>query len=369
MLDHLIKREDVELQVVVAASVLLDKTGAVGEQIQRDYPVVATIYSHLEGGQPHLMAKTTGLLLIELSTAFDRLRPDVVVTIADRFETIATAIAASYQNIPVAHIQGGELTGSIDERVRHAVTKLSDIHFAATKRAGERIVQMGENPERVYVTGCPSIDLCRLVLPDGAEPNLVKVPELRGVGYPVDLQEEYVVVCQHPDTATHSKAFREMTDTLDAVSRTHLTAVWIWPNLDAGTDGASEAIRAWRENHRDDRILYVKNLGAEDYIRLLARARCLVGNSSAGIRECSYLATSAVNIGPRQQGREQAENVVNVWYESDDIHDAICIYAGGQAKRSTLYGDGHAGEYIAELLATVELDHRKHWSEPCAVEC
>ena len=349
---------------MVAASVLLDKTGAVGEQIQRDYPVAAEIYCHLEGGQPHLMAKTTGILLVELSTTFDRLRPDVVVTIADRFETIATAIAASYQNIPVAHIQGGELTGSIDERVRHAVTKLSDIHFAATRQAHERIVQMGEKFERVFVTGCPSIDLAKIAI----EESYLDDVSVSGVGQPINFSnDEYVVVCHHPDTNEHRVAHEDMTEVLRGVRSVGLPALWIWPNLDAGTDRASEAIRSFRETCMDSRILFVKNVDPVDYLRLLYDARCMVGNSSAGIRECSYLGTTAVNVGDRQRGRERGPNVLDVPCDQEDISHAIIHQ--DLPKKSTLYGDGHAGEYIAELLATVELDHRKHWSEPCAVGC
>src|ERR1051325_6815902 len=151
---------DLELQLVVAASALLDRYGSAVRYIENDgFDIAARVYMVLEGENLASMAKTTGLGLLELATVFDNLKPDVVITIADRYETLATAVAASYMNIPVAHIQGGEITGSIDEKVRHAVTKLSNLHFVSTRPAAERVIKMGEDPEMVFVTGCPSIDL------------------------------------------------------------------------------------------------------------------------------------------------------------------------------------------------------------------
>ena len=153
---------DMELQIVVAASAMLNRYGDAYKQIEDDgFTINRKIFSIVEGENPVAMVKTTGLGMIELVTAFEDLKPDVVVTIADRYETIATAIAASYSNIPLAHIQGGEVTGNIDEKVRHAITKLSDLHLVASKMAAERVIKMGENPKNVFVTGCPSIDLAK----------------------------------------------------------------------------------------------------------------------------------------------------------------------------------------------------------------
>src|SRR5207244_551219 len=151
---------DLELQLVVAASALLDRYGSAINVIRDDgFEIAAKVYMVVEGENPATMAKTTGLGLVELSTIFDNLKPDVVLTIADRYETLATAVAAAYMNIPLAHLQGGEVTGSIDEKVRHTVTKLSDLHFVCTRKAAERVIRMGEDPKTVFVTGCPSIDL------------------------------------------------------------------------------------------------------------------------------------------------------------------------------------------------------------------
>src|SRR3982751_6798197 len=149
---------DLELQLVVAASALLDRYGTAVNYIEGDgFPIAARVYMVLEGENPASMAKTTGLGMLELATVFDNLKPDIVVTVADRLETLATAVAASYMNIPVVHVQGGEVTGSIDEKVRHAVTKLADLHLVSTRGAGENVKRMGEETRKVFVTGCPSI--------------------------------------------------------------------------------------------------------------------------------------------------------------------------------------------------------------------
>lgn len=170
---------DVELQLIVAASALLDRYGNAVERIEADgFEVTARVFNVLEGENLTAAAKTTGIGILELSTVFDNLKPDIVVSIADRFETIATAISASYMNIPLAHIQGGEVTGNIDEKVRHAVTKLADYHFVASEGAKERVIKLGENPDFVFNTGCPSIDLAVEVL---ANPELDFDPDRKSV--------------------------------------------------------------------------------------------------------------------------------------------------------------------------------------------
>jgi UDP-hydrolysing UDP-N-acetyl-D-glucosamine 2-epimerase len=191
---------DLELQLVVAASALLDRYGNAVKIIESDgFEIAARVYMVLEGENPIAMAKTAGIGLIELATTFDQLSPDIVVTVADRYETLATAVAGSYLNLPVGHVQGGEVTGSIDEKVRHAVTKLSNVHFVATEKAAERVTRMGEDPETVFVTGCPSIDLVADML-KSPELNFDPIEKYGGVGSDIDWTDGYIVVLQHPVT-------------------------------------------------------------------------------------------------------------------------------------------------------------------------
>ena len=170
VLEAVRRHPELELQLVVGASALLERYGPVVKVIQADgFEPNAVVHMVVDGGNLVTTAKSTGLGMVELATIFDNLKPDLVVSVADRYETIATAIAASYLNIPVAHVQGGEVTGSIDEKVRHAVTKLANLHFVSNQRAAERIIRMGEDPDTVFVTGCPSVDLAARVLSEGQD--------------------------------------------------------------------------------------------------------------------------------------------------------------------------------------------------------
>lgn len=343
---------ELELQLVVAASALLDRYGNAIHSIERDgFEIRARVYMVLEGENLVTSAKSTGLGLVELATVFDNLKPDAVVTVADRYETLATAVAASYMNIPVVHVQGGEVTGSIDEKVRHAVTKLANLHLVSTKLAAARVIRLGEDPATVFVTGCPSIDIAAEVL---ARPALDFDPfqKYGGVGEKVDLSNGYLVVMQHPVTTEYEEARRQVTETLYAVRDLGLPTLWFWPNVDAGSDGTSKGIRVFRENERPTNIHLFRNMYPEDFLRLVYSAACIAGNSSVAIRECSFLGVPAVNIGSRQQGRERGHNVIDVDHDRDAIEQAIRQHMkNGRLPPDTLYGDGNAGTRIARHLA------------------
>ncbi len=351
---------DLELQLVVAASALLERYGPVVDVIRADgFEPNAVVYMVVEGENLVTTAKSTGHGVVELATIFDNLRPDVVVSVADRYETIATAIAAAYQNIPVAHVQGGEVTGSIDEKVRHAVTKLADLHLVATDGARERVIRMGENPATVHVTGCPSVDLAARVMSE-REGAFDPFAHYGGVGARFDPTAGYLVVMQHPVTTEYADALEQVTETLEAVKALDLPTFWFWPNVDAGSDRISKAIRVFRETRDIPHVHFFKNLTPEDFLRLLRGARCLVGNSSVGIREGSYLGLPVVNVGSRQTGRERSANVKDVGYDRAAIERAVrSSWSEGRPRSDELYGDGRAGERIAKLLATVELSIEK----------
>jgi len=351
---------DLELLLVVAASALLDRYGKASRFIEQEgFDISARVFMVLEGENVTTMAKTTGLGLIELSTVFDNLQPDVVVTIADRYETIATAIAASYMNIPVAHVQGGEVTGSVDEKVRHAVTKLSNLHFVASEKSAERVIRMGEDPGTVFVTGCPSIDLAASILD---RPSLDFDPSEKygGVGMNINIPDGFLVVMQHPVTTEYETAGQQVKETLYTVRDLGIPALWFWPNVDAGSDGTSKAIRTFRELENVPNIHFFKNMLPEDFLRLLYNCKCLVGNSSVAIRECSFLGVPAVNIGTRQDGRERGRNVIDVGYDRNAIREAVSQHlANGHYPSEHIYGDGRAGERIADFLATLPLQVEK----------
>lgn len=351
-----------ELQLVVAASALLDRYGSAIHYIVRDgFKIDARVFNVLEGENLTAAAKTTGIGILELSTVFDNLSPDIVVTIADRFETMATAIAASYMNIPLAHIQGGEVTGNIDEKVRHAITKLADYHFVASDSAMQRVIQLGEDPEFVFNTGCPSIDLAAQVL-EKSTTDLPFAPyeKYGGVGSKPALNNGYLVVMQHPVTNEYKSSRLHIEETLKAVVKLNMPTLWFWPNVDAGADGTSTGIRAFRENKKLNNVHFFKNMDPDDFLSLLIHSKCLIGNSSVGIRECAYLGVPVVNIGTRQNRRDRGNNVFDVGYHEEEIINAISLsLINERPSKANTYGGGNAGEQIANLLYQVPLKFHK----------
>ena len=354
------RNPDMELQIVLTSSALLDRYGPINNTLAKDgLTPDSVVYNVLEGENLVTSAKTTSIAILELSSVFERLKPDAVITVADRFETMATAITASYMNIPLVHVQGGEVTGSIDEKVRHAVTKLSDVHFVSNQDAFNRVIKLGESPEKTFITGCPSIDL---VLDTKKSDHSVN-KELcdLGVGYDIDPNsEEYLVVMQHPVTTEWGKSGEDTKETLEAIKKIDKPVFWFWPNADAGSDSTSRVLRKYRENSKDGKVRFLKNLPPEEFLRLLMNSMCLVGNSSVGMRECGILGLPVVNIGTRQQGRLRSENILDVGHDAKEIEEKVRIQIEhGPYKSSFLYGDGSAGKKISDLLSSVPLSVEK----------
>jgi len=362
VLVELKNRTDCELQIVVGASGLLFRFGKVVEVIRQDgFMVSREVYSVVEGNEPVVMAKTTGLALIELAQVFLDLKPDVVVTIADRHETLATAIAASYMNIPVAHTQGGEITGSIDESVRHACTKLSHLHFPATNHAYRNIIQLGEEESRVHLTGCPALDII--------EENKDKNPgEFLG-NYIRDASlfkdQGYLLVLYHPDTQHYTESNISTSQILMAIQKLDIPAIWLWPNVDSGTDLISKELRRFKDVNLNSKIQFIRNFTPEEFISVLSNSLCIIGNSSSSIREASRTGTPSVVIGHRQNGREFSDNVTYLPdFNSESISNAIRKQIKhGKYAPSNLYGDGFAGKRIAEILCTAKLSIEKNFVE------
>lgn len=353
VLEAVKEHPDLELQVVAGASLVLERFGNAVDVMSLDgFAPDATIRFIIEGETPATMAKSTGLGLLELPTVFELLQPDLVVTVADRFETIATAIAAAYMNIPLAHTQGGEVSGSIDESVRHAVTKLAHLHFPATDLAARRVISMGEDPETVFNFGCPSIDLvARADL--GLRHDVLE--QFGGAGSRIDSERPFVLVMQHPVTTEYGHGLEQIGETLEAVAATGHQALVFWPNVDAGSDQVAKGIRRFREVGRAGGFHFFRNLPPEVFAKLLAHCACMVGNSSSALREGAFLGTPAVTVGTRQHNRERAPNVVEVAHERDAIAEAIrAQIEHGRYERSTVFGDGSAGRKIAEVLAAAQ---------------
>ena len=351
---------DLELQLILAGGAILDRYGLSGEAlVNGQFNVDRLIHFIVEGENPVAMSKSAGMAVIEFSTAFDNLKPDVVVIIADRFECLAIAMAAGYMNIPLAHIEGGEVSGSIDESVRHSITKLSHLHFPATKEAAHRIEKMGEDPKTIFEVGCTSLDVIASLDLNDFHP-LMQLQKRSGVGPIIDLREPYLIVLQHPVTTEYAENLDHINQTIQAIDELGLNSVWIWPNIDAGADGISKGIRMYREKEKPDFIHFFKSLPIEYYAPLLKNSACIVGNSSSGIREASFLGVPAVNIGTRQTGRERGQNVVDVSYKKSEIVAAIQGQLDhGHYAPDYIYGDGRACSKIVDVLKNAEISIQK----------
>ncbi len=347
------KNKKIKLQIVLTASSVLNKFGDLSKILNKDgFYNFKKCHVILEGANPLTMAKSTGLSVIELSTVFDILKPSIVVTTGDRFETLATAIAASYMNIGLAHIQGGEITGSIDESVRHAVTKLSHIHFAATKKAKENLIRMGEDPKYVFNTGCPSIDIIK-----NSKKKLKDIKSLsHGVGNIFNYNKPFVLVVFHPVTTEFLKIEDQINIFSNAINSIDNQIIWLWPNIDAGTDIISKTLRRYREEGKFKNVSFFKNFEVDDYIVLLKNTICAVGNSSSFIREGSYLKMPTVIVGNRQNKREVGNNIVFSKVNKNEIISKIKsqIQNKNKIRKSNIYGDGNSAKKISSLLSNIK---------------
>lgn len=338
-----------DLTVALHTSAMLPQYGDIRPELTEMGINFRCLYNALIPGPTSAMAKTSGLAMVELATLFEELKPEAVMTIADRYETLATAATAAYMNIPLIHLQGGERSGSIDDRVRDAVSMFAELHFPATAKAAENLIRMDVRGN-VWPVGCPSIDVIAAL-----DDKPVKWGQYTGIGPPVDPGCPYILVAQHPVTTEAHKAYAQMRETICAVTRAiremQVQAIWIHPNLDAGTDGASKALREFHEYAPALPIHFYRNIAPEDFGRAMKHCMVLVGNSSAGIRESAYLGTPVVNVGTRQRHRERAENVVDADHNELEIYRRIREQSETvRYPRSRLYGDGHAADRILEAL-------------------
>jgi UDP-hydrolysing UDP-N-acetyl-D-glucosamine 2-epimerase len=354
--------DDIESHIVCTGTMLLDKFGKSIDVVKKNgFFVGDEVYIELEGATPSTMSKSIGLGIIQLSNVYERLKPDFVLVIGDRYEALSAAIAAVYQNYCLIHVQGGEVTGSIDESTRHAITKLAHYHFPSTKRSEEYIVKMGEHKETVFAFGCPSIDIIR-----HSEKSFNKellTNSKFGVGNGIDIEKPYLLVLFHPVTTEYIEAEQQMEELLKALKDSEQQIVIIWPNIDAGSNGISQAIRRFRENNHGVPLHAYKNFEPEDYIPILRNAACAVGNSSSFVRDASFIGTPVVLVGSRQDGREWCTSVKRVKPKRKEILDAINDQVRiGRYPVSDIYGEPGASQLIANKISELKPYSQKHLS-------
>ena len=340
-----------EMILIVTASHLLDDFGKTIDVIKEDGFKIDSVARTIAAGEDLVsMAKSVGLCSLELPTLFYHFEPDVVLIVGDRYDALGAAISAALMNIPLAHIQGGEITGTIDESIRHSITKMAHIHFPSNARSAERLIKMGERPDVVFNVGCPSIDIILSIDINSREEICKK--------YGLNPDEKYIILAQHPVTTEYGRAREQIRETLRAISSIKIQTLMLYPNVDPGSKDMVREIRSFYERNEIERVLDFKHIVFEDFIRLLAHSSCIVGNSSSGIRESCYFGVPAVNIGTRQNGRERGRNVIDVDYDEKEIRDAIlkCINRE-KFEPEYIYGEGNAGRKIADILSKIDLNN------------
>jgi UDP-hydrolysing UDP-N-acetyl-D-glucosamine 2-epimerase len=336
---------------------LLDRFGSSVDIVKSDgFDIEEKVYIEVEGSQLVTMTKSIGLGIVEFTQVFSRLKPDFVIIIGDRYEVLSVAIAAVYQNICLIHIQGGEVSGTIDEITRHTITKLAHYHFPATKRAGEHVVAMGEDPKTVFPLGCPSVDL----VTNATKKLSSKTLDTLGMGRHIDVKKEFILVVYHPVTTEVSSRNAQMRILLDAVKETKKQAIVLWPNIDPFSDRISRDIRSFRECNKGYPIHMYKNFEPNVYISILANAACAVGNSSSFVRDASFIGVPVVLVGARQDGREWSESVIRVEHRKNDILLAIQKQlSNGRYKCSDLYGKPGVSNKIVETILSLRPYNQK----------
>src|SRR3989344_524860 len=359
LLDLLKKNPRVDLQLIVAGSVLLEKYSEKFLPAMKadGFEIHDALYNVIEGGNHVTMARTAGLTALEFANSLYKLNPDIVLIRGDRFEMLPIAMVAAYLNKTIAHIEGGDVSGTIDESIRHAISKLAHIHFVTNEDSRKRLIKMGENPRSVFNVGSPEVEFASLVDPknDGRIVNKV------GTGPQIDVQKPFLMVLQHPVTTVSNN--RRNTETLlQAIDALNMPVAWFWPNSDAGTNEIAKAIRIYREQGKikNNKIRFVTDLLPEDFIGLLRKASILIGNSSSGIKEASYFGTPVVNIGTRQQGRLRGPNVMDVGFQRLAIIQSIKKQLEhGRYPPSHIYYKFDTSEIIVKILSKAKLQSQK----------
>lgn len=361
------RHPELELLLVVMGSHLLDRYGLSVQEVESDgFPINYKIYMELDGKNPCTMAKSVAIAISDLATYFENAKPDIVVALTDRYEILGVATTAALMNILVAHIQGGEVTGTIDESVRHAITKLAHIHFPATEKSKERIIKMGELPEMIFNVGCPATDLLLSAPQYSYEEtiNILNSKIIKQKEFNLSSEFPFILGLQHPVSTEFGSCLGQIFETLEALKDlTSHQILMLWPNIDAGSDDISKGIRYFQTKTPDTKLTVVKHIPQELYVNLLRHTSCMFGNSSSGVRETCYFGTPTVNIGTRQQDRERGGNVIDAPYDRQKIHEAIKTQIShGRYEPQYIFGNGDAGKLIANILAKITVNVQKKLS-------
>lgn len=351
----IVEHPQLDLELIVTGAHLADSYGCTIKDIRNDgFKIADEIESLVNGDGLSSRVKGLAIQLQGMVQTVVRVEPDFLLVLGDREESISTALLGAYMNIPVAHIAGGDrVIGNVDDQVRHAVTKLAHIHFVTNQESYERVISMGEQPFRVFNTGNPGLD------------RLVKVNELsyeqlsNRLGFELKEGEPFILLIQHVISTEVEQAYFQMKETLEAVKELGIKTIISYPNSDAG---GQQMIKAISEYNHLQNLYVAKNIPRLEFVNIMRKASCMLGNSSAGIMEAPLLGLPVINAGNRQKGRLHAENVQFVPHDKNAICMAIRKaiydkeYRDRVAKCSNPYGDGKSSEKIADILANIPID-------------
>jgi UDP-hydrolysing UDP-N-acetyl-D-glucosamine 2-epimerase len=354
ILEKISHDSELDYYLVVTGIHLLEEYGHTINEIKKDGFTISGTFNMFDDGEKVAddgaeMARALGRAITKVTYELEKAKPDIILSGFDIAANFAVAIAGAHMNIPVTHIQGGEVTGTIDESIRHAMSKFSHYHFTSNEDAKERLIKMGEVPERVFIVGCPSLDALKNA-PDVSKENILEE-------FGIDLNDKYLIIIQHPVTTEIKHTVDQITETLQAIEEIDISALLIYPNNDAGSTQIIKAIK-------DSKIRHVSTLSIEKYKTLLKNSCALVGNSSSGIHEAATFHVPTVNIGTRQQGRLRGDNIIDVRSNKEEIKKGIekalfdkkFLHAVSVCKNP--YGDGHSSDKIVKLLKEIDLSDK-----------
>lgn len=354
VMNAIIEHPELQLKLIVTGMHLVQEYGYTVSEIEKDgYYIDARVDMHLSNDTGSGMCKSLGLGLIGMTQAIEQINPDMILILGDRDEDLAGAIIGAHMNIPVAHIHGGEVTGTIDESIRHATTKFSHIHFAATEDSKERLLKLGELSEYIFNVGSPGLD--------SILNKEYKTKEQIFNKFKLDESKKLIIVAQHPVTTQRDEAAYQMEQTMEAVREIGEQTILIYPNSDAGGRDMISIISKYESL---DFIHTYRNINFEDYLNLLKYADLMIGNSSSGIMEAPSYKLPVINLGVRQNGRQQADNILNVEHDKNLIKDAIekSLYDNEFINQVNNcinpYGDGKTGKRMADILSKIEINNK-----------
>ncbi|XP_048826799.1 bifunctional UDP-N-acetylglucosamine 2-epimerase/N-acetylmannosamine kinase isoform X2 [Brienomyrus brachyistius] len=360
--------EDFELEVVVLGSHLIDDYGNTFRMIEQDdFDIGSKLHTIVRGEDEAAMVESVGLALVKLPDVLQRLRPDVLLVHGDRFDALALATAAALMNVRILHLEGGEVSGTIDDSIRHAISKLAHYHACCTRSAERHLIAMCEDHSRILLAGCPSYD--KLLTAHHRDDYMDIIHSWLGE----DVKElDYIVALQHPVTTDIKNSIKIYELMLDALISFNKPTLILFPNIDAGS---KEMVRVMRKKgiERHPNFRAVKHVPFEQFIQLVSHAGCMIGNSSCGVREAGAFGTPVINLGTRQTGRETGENVLHV-RDADSqnkIYHALELQFGKRYPGSKIYGDGNAVPRILRFLQTIDLDEplQKTFCFPVVKDC